>query len=162
VASLPFHTIELQESVLVEAVPLAVYAMISDVTRMGEWSPECLRSAWTSGIPGEVGSTFVGTNYEQNIATGQEWEWEWEWDMACEVVTAEPPVDFAWTVLSQAWDRNTTGWQPILDRHGRERQLQLVAARRDRLNRGMRTTLDAIAAAASALAEPQSDTITER
>ncbi|NOX29312.1 MAG: SRPBCC family protein, partial [Actinobacteria bacterium] len=149
----PFHTIELQHAVLVDAVPSVVYAMISDVTRMGEWSPECLRSTWASGPPGEVGSTFVGTNYERDVATGQ----EWEWDMACEVVAAECPRDFAWTVLSEAWDRDTSvwrfsldaapegtlltqtfkmmrppkGWQPILDRHDRERQLELVGARRD-------------------------------
>jgi hypothetical protein len=40
-----------------------VYALISDMPRMGEWSPECTRVEWTGGSTGpKVGATFVGHN----------------------------------------------------------------------------------------------------
>jgi uncharacterized protein YndB with AHSA1/START domain len=36
-----------------------VYDLVSDVTRMGEWSPECYRCEWTAGATGpSVGARF--------------------------------------------------------------------------------------------------------
>lgn len=53
---------DLSESIEVAASPLAVYGQVSDLSRMGEWSPECTRVRWsTPGAPG-VGSRFVGYN----------------------------------------------------------------------------------------------------
>lgn len=47
----------------IAAPPEAVYAAISDVTRMGEWSSECVACHWHEGVTGpEVGATFDGTN----------------------------------------------------------------------------------------------------
>lgn len=47
----------------IDAPPRAVYALLADVTRMGEWSPECVRCRWR-GPPGrpEVGARFRGTS----------------------------------------------------------------------------------------------------
>jgi hypothetical protein len=40
-----------------------VYALISDMPRMGEWSPECAKVEWTGDADGPaVGATFVGHN----------------------------------------------------------------------------------------------------
>ena len=37
--------------------------MVSDVTRMGEWSPETIRCTWIDGATGPaVGARFKGTN----------------------------------------------------------------------------------------------------
>jgi hypothetical protein len=36
----------------VEASPEVVYGIVSDVTRMGDWSPQTYRCAW-SGVPPE-------------------------------------------------------------------------------------------------------------
>ena len=163
------HTMAIDHEIVVNAPAEQVYAMVSDITRIGEWSPECIRSEWTQGEPGAVGSQFVGSNYERNAETGQEWSWE----MTSEVVDADAPRTFAWSVLTEAWDINTSvwrfsieprggscllrqqyrmarppqGWQPILDRHGFTKQVEFVATRRARLDRGMQTTLAAIAAA---------------
>ena len=169
------HQIELEHRVPVAADAETVYDMIADVTRTGEWSPECISARWVEGTPGAVGATFVGSNFERNGETGQ----EWRWDMICEVVEADRPYVFAWAVMTEAWDRNTSvwrytiagddesadngvmlsltyrmdrppqGWQPILARHDRSEQLALVAKRRDRLDRGMQATLAAIAEAAT-------------
>lgn len=40
-----------------------VFSMVSDVTRMGEWSPENEGASWRGGATGpEVGARFQGTN----------------------------------------------------------------------------------------------------
>lgn len=47
----------------IAASPDAVYAAISDVTRMGEWSAECYACDWHDGVAGPaVGATFDGHN----------------------------------------------------------------------------------------------------
>ena len=47
----------------VAAPPEKVYALVSDITRMGEWSPECNRCTWTKGATGPtVGARFKATN----------------------------------------------------------------------------------------------------
>lgn len=47
----------------IAATPDAVYDAISDVTRMGEWSPECHTCEWTDGASAPVvGATFDGHN----------------------------------------------------------------------------------------------------
>jgi uncharacterized protein YndB with AHSA1/START domain len=53
------------DSVTVEiaAPPEHVYALVSDITRMGEWSPECIECSWTKGATGpEIGARFKATN----------------------------------------------------------------------------------------------------
>ena len=47
----------------IAASPEAVYAAISDVTRMGEWSEECHTCEWRDDADGPaVGATFDGHN----------------------------------------------------------------------------------------------------
>jgi uncharacterized protein YndB with AHSA1/START domain len=55
--------VEGQATVHIEAPPEKVYAMITDVTRMGEWSPETQRAEWVGGATGPaVGARFKGHN----------------------------------------------------------------------------------------------------
>jgi uncharacterized protein YndB with AHSA1/START domain len=55
--------VEGQATVHVDAPPEKVYAMISDVTRMGEWSPETYKCEWVEGATGPaVGARFKGSN----------------------------------------------------------------------------------------------------
>lgn len=45
------------------ATPEKVWGLISDVTRMGEWSPETTRAVWTrGGRAPALGARFKGTN----------------------------------------------------------------------------------------------------
>lgn len=54
----------------IAASPDVVYAAISDVTRMGEWSEECHACEWHEGFDGPVvGATFDGHNRNG----GNEW-----------------------------------------------------------------------------------------
>jgi len=73
----------------VDAPPEAVYAVVSDVTRMGEWSPETVRCVWIDGAAGPaVGAKFKGSN-KRGIA---------RWSTKPVVVAAEPAREFAFVV----------------------------------------------------------------
>lgn len=49
--------------VIVAAPAQLVYELVSDLPRMGEWSPECRAVEWIGGATGpEVGASFVGHN----------------------------------------------------------------------------------------------------
>jgi uncharacterized membrane protein len=49
--------------IVIGAPAKQIYALISDMPRMGEWSPECTRVEWTGESTGpKVGATFVGHN----------------------------------------------------------------------------------------------------
>jgi dimethylaniline monooxygenase (N-oxide forming) len=50
-------------SVRIKAVPERLWDLVSDVTRMGQWSPECFRCIWLSPRRSVVpGARFVGFN----------------------------------------------------------------------------------------------------
>ena len=52
-----------EASVRVAAAPEKVYELVSDVTRMGEWSPETTSAEWIDGATGPaVGARFKGRN----------------------------------------------------------------------------------------------------
>jgi uncharacterized protein YndB with AHSA1/START domain len=52
-----------EASVHIDAPPEKVYAVVSDVTRMGEWSPETRKCEWLDGATGPaVGARFKGSN----------------------------------------------------------------------------------------------------
>ena len=47
----------------IAASPDTVYRLVSDVTRMGQWSPECVRCTWANGAAGPaVGARFKAKN----------------------------------------------------------------------------------------------------
>jgi hypothetical protein len=70
----------------IAASPEAVYAAVADVTRMGEWSPECHSCTWHDGFDGPaLGASFDGHNRNG----------EHEWTTQCTIVEAEPGRAFA-------------------------------------------------------------------
>ena len=70
----------------IKASPDAVWAAISDVTRMGEYSPECHRCEWAEGSSGPaVGARFVGHNRNGDL----------EWTTEAEITASEPGRVFA-------------------------------------------------------------------
>jgi uncharacterized protein YndB with AHSA1/START domain len=78
-------------SVDIAAPAEAVYAMVADVRRMGEWSPECVRCEWVGGATGAaVGARFRGHN-----RNGLH-----RWSTASTVVAADPGRIFAFRVSS--------------------------------------------------------------
>jgi hypothetical protein len=66
--------------------PEVLYDLVSDVRRMGEWSPECRRCEWIDGATGPaVGARFKGSN-AHGLA---------RWATTTEVVAAESGREFA-------------------------------------------------------------------
>ena len=52
-----------QESVTIVASAEALYDMVSDITRTGEWSPVCTSCWWDEGAQaGQVGAWFTWHN----------------------------------------------------------------------------------------------------
>ena len=50
------------ESAVVACPPDTLYNMVSDVTRMGEWSPICRACWWDEGQGPRAGAWFTGRN----------------------------------------------------------------------------------------------------
>ena len=70
----------------IKASPEVVWAAISDVTRMGEWSPECHTCMWDEGFDGPAaGATFTGHNRNGDF----------EWTTQALVVDCVPGERFA-------------------------------------------------------------------
>ena len=88
-----------EATVHVEAPPEQVYELVSEVTRMGEWSPETRSAKWVRGATGpEVGARFRGRN-RHGVAM---------WSTTPRVVAAEPGREFAFTTT---WlGKDNTQW----------------------------------------------------
>src|SRR5690349_3427279 len=76
------------ESIDIAASPDAVYDLVSDVTRTGEWSPVCRECWWDEGATGTVGDVFTG----RNVLPDRTWE------TRSRVLAAERGREFAWEV----------------------------------------------------------------
>jgi uncharacterized protein YndB with AHSA1/START domain len=85
----------------IAAPPAAVYAAISDVTRMGEWSEECYACEWHDGFDGPVvGATFDGHNRNGDN----------EWTTQGKVVEADPGRAFAFECSMMDFHYSTWGY----------------------------------------------------
>lgn len=74
--------------------PETLYDMVSDVTRMGEWSPACLACTWdTENESPAAGSSQVGTWF-----TGKNKLGDFEYETRCEVTVADRGKEFSWIV----------------------------------------------------------------
>ena len=78
-----------ERHVHVDATPAEVYGLVSDVTRMGEWSPETTKCVWMKGPTGPaVGALFKGTN-KHGLMT---------WSTKPTVIVADPGREFAFEI----------------------------------------------------------------
>src|SRR5581483_11251812 len=86
----------------IAATPEAVYAAISDVTRMGEWSEECYACEWRDGSAGPVvGATFDGHNRHGTN----------EWTTQATVIEADPGRAFAFECRMMDFHYSTWGYR---------------------------------------------------
>ncbi len=84
------------------ASPEAVYAAITDVTRMGEWSAECQKCEWQQGFAGaEVGAVFDGHNRNGDH----------EWTTQAKVIEADPGRAFAFECSMFDFHFSTWGYR---------------------------------------------------
>jgi uncharacterized protein YndB with AHSA1/START domain len=86
----------------IAASPEAVFAAISDVTRMGEWSEECHDCEWHEGFDGpDVGATFDGHNRNG----------EHEWTTQGKVIESDPGRVFAFECSMMDFHYSTWGYR---------------------------------------------------
>jgi len=84
----------------VDATPEVVYDLVSDVTRMGEWSPECVACEWVDGATGPVvGARFRGRN-RHGLA---------RWSNRPRVIAADRGREFGF-VATDPLGRDMTRW----------------------------------------------------
>ncbi len=82
-------TTEVTVSRDIGAPPAELFALISDLPRMGEWSPENIGGDWVKGATGPaVGARFIGRNRNGSKS----------WKTTCTVVSCGAPGSFAFDV----------------------------------------------------------------
>ena len=97
------------ESITIDRAAAHVYAIVSDVTRIGELSPVCRSAAWDDAAQaGAVGAWFTGHN-----AIG-----EFTWDTHCKVVAAEADREFAFVNHGPSGDVELVRWGYSLEPQG--------------------------------------------
>ena len=90
------------DSITINRPPEDVYAIVSDVTRIGELSPVCASASWDDPAEaGRAGAWFTGHN-----AIGE----EITWDTHCSVVTAEPGREFTFINHGREGDAELVRW----------------------------------------------------
>lgn len=146
------------DSILVARPPEVLYEMVSDVTRMGEWSPICQACWWDEGDGPWVGGRFTGRNQTPDRT----------WETRSEVVVAEPGREFAFVVgesyvrwtytctpaeggtrLTESWEFLPAGIDRFHERFGADAEAQ-IADRTEAARTGIPLTLAAIKASAEA------------
>jgi len=137
-------------SIHIDAPPEKVWALVSDVTRIGEFSPETFEATWTRGATGpEVGASFKG-HVRRNGVGPTYWS-------PCQVTRCEPNEVFEFAVGTDDVTLNNWGYRLAPEGEGTrvteyfriEPSLPMrlywtvLGPLRGRTNeRGMRTTLE--------------------
>lgn len=139
----------------IAAPPADLYAMVSDLPRMGEWSPENTGGRWARGGKPIVGATFRGTNRAG---------WRF-WRTVVTVTAADPGERFAFNVhwaavpistweytfaaepggcvVTEAWTDRRPGWMRAVSN-----PVMGISDRAEHNRAGMEATLRALKAAA--------------
>lgn len=144
------------DSVIVNGSPEALYDLVSDITRMGEWSPICKTCWWNDGEGPRVGAWFTGRNETPDRT----------WETESKVVAAERGREFTFLVngsmvrwsytfepvedgtrLTETWEFLPDGLNFFHERFGSEAQAQ-IDERTEAAHAGIPATLAAIKRAA--------------
>lgn len=79
-------------SIEIDATPDAVYALVADMERYGEWSTQNVGGAWLDGGSGKVGDWFEGRNKAGKM----------EWTAKVEITEATPAEEFGFWTMGKA------------------------------------------------------------
>ncbi len=108
----------LTASLDIAAAPRDVWALLADVRRTGEWSPECVRVLPIGRV--RRGSLLLGVNRRARV----------RWVTLSRVHSYEPGVEIGWTVLT-----NRAVWSYRLEPH--EVGTRLIETRRTPRGEGL-------------------------
>lgn len=89
-----------RNEVVVAAPPEAVWAVLTDVTRVGEWSHEARAARWFDDERG-LGARFGGAN-RSGLA---------RWSKVCTITEYDAPHRFAYATAETFVDRASTSWE---------------------------------------------------
>jgi hypothetical protein len=149
---------ELRESgsIVIHRPADEVYDLVSDVTRMGEWSPVCKACWWDEGDGPRAGAGFRGRN-ETPVRT---------WETHSVVEVADRGREFAFvvgsgvarwgytfeatpdgTLVTESWRFLPAGYEFFAQRYGDDAAAQIQQRRRSAID-GIPVTLAAIKATA--------------
>jgi hypothetical protein len=140
------------DSIVVRSSPEALYDLVSDVTRTGEWSPICTACWWDEGQSPQVGAWFTG----HNEVPGRTWE------TRSQVVAADRGREFAFLVggrlvrwgftftpvedgteVTESWEFLPAGQELFAERYG-DAAPQQIDDRTRAAHEGIPATLAAI------------------
>ena len=92
-----------------DATPEQVWAVVADVTRIGEWSHECRTGAWLDGsTTAHPGARFSGANRVGKV----------KWSRVNEIVSADAPDELVWRTVPTRWFPDSTEWRIRLEPDG--------------------------------------------
>ena len=146
---------DLEVSRTIAASPADVFAAITDITRMGEWSPETVGAEWQEGTSGPaVGAVFTGHNKNG----------EKEWSTDAHIVELEENESFIFKCMFGDFHFATWGyriepadggckvtevWQDFRpeEMRGKPSEISGVDDRVEHNRLGMEATLERLAAA---------------
>jgi hypothetical protein len=138
-------------NVEINGEPAVVFSAIADVTRMGEWSPECIAGRWVGGATGPaVGAKFEGDNRVVMFGVTLK-----KWTTTSEVTACVPGEVFefvaeGYTTWRYRLERSTTGTKvtesyEYESQHGVQQFAYETLLRRPAaMVRGMQRTLERI------------------
>jgi len=93
-------------SVHASAPPEAVWQVLTDVTRVGEWSHECHTAAWTAGSThAAIGARFRGSNRAGSA----------RWSRPCTIYYCNAPFEFGYRTRGGRLMRDSTEWYFALE-----------------------------------------------
>jgi len=98
----------IEESIDIDAPAARLYDMVSDLSRMGEWSPENQGGKWVGGATGAV----EGARFKARNRRG----WR-RWSSVAHIVTANPPKEVAWE--SRAFGLRIALWRYRFEPNGK-------------------------------------------
>jgi Polyketide cyclase / dehydrase and lipid transport len=153
------------EDTMVAASAQSIYDLVADMSRMGEWSPECQKVEWTDDGDGPaVGARFIGHNRGGPGGLLR-------WSRAGRVLVADPGREFAF--VTEEGGRESTVWRYQLETSEGgtrvtesyevksiptwARIIDVPTNRAGELREGMRHTLAQLKTAAEAALHPVSE-----
>jgi len=99
------------DSIRIRRPAAEVYAIVSDVARMGELSPVCTSCTWDDASQaGTEGAWFTGHNAIGNF----------KWDTRCKVLFAVPRRDFTFVNYGPPGKEQLVRWGYAFEDHGDE------------------------------------------
>ncbi|WP_033385089.1 SRPBCC family protein [Sporichthya polymorpha] len=91
-------------TVHIQAPPRAVWDLITDVTRIGEFSPETLEGRWIDGATGPA----VGAKFQGHVKRNGRGPMYWT---TCRITRCEPERDFAFVVEVPGMGAGVNTWR---------------------------------------------------